>query len=479
VRQHTPYVALPGCGQECPLHRDGPMRKAQLTRHGVVALLAMLFLVLFAALAVGIYAETNTNSMVANNEKNGTISLTAAESGMDFMHYQLSLIKVPPTTPQDQIFSYVADHLKTNMEGTANLGTNTVALTSSTVTIPANPNAYIKVDTNGAQFRATIESIGQQIKVKTTGRFGTTVTSSRAVQMNYQRTNMPTTIFDFAVASKGKVLMQKGALTSTTGVPSSIASVMSGKSTTPAVSVSGGTIGGDLSITAPGLATVTGGSVGGSTVPADIIANHTHIVGTPEFPIIDTTVFKPYAVNTYSSGSLLKNVRIPPNANPKFTGGATIQGLLYIESPNTVEFRGNVQLQGFIVFENKGNSATNMIDMRGNFSQVPLPAGAEFDPIRWMTGISLLAPTAKIVISGSVDSFLKGNVILGTFSNGGSADWSFDKGSLITLDPGDSAIFNGKTVKFASTGQLNLPTAGLKYSSYFSPDGVSYEEVKP
>ncbi|HEV8606878.1 MAG TPA: hypothetical protein VGQ99_16160, partial [Tepidisphaeraceae bacterium] len=313
------------------------MRKAQLTRHGVVALLAMLFLVLFAALAVGVYAATSTNAMVANNEKNGAISLTAAESGMDFMHYQLSLIKVPPATPQDQIFSYVADHLKTNLEGTANLGSNTVAVTSSTVTIPANSNAYIKIDNNGAQFRVALGSAGQEIRVKTTGRYANAAAANRAVQMDYQRKELPTTIFNYAVASKGKVVMQKGSVTSTAGAPSSIASILSGKSTGPAVTVSGGTIGGDLNITAPGLATVTGGSVGGSSAPADIIANHTHIVGMPEFPLIDTTVFKPYAVNTYSDGSMLKNVRIPPNTNPKFTGGATIQGLLYIEAPNTVE----------------------------------------------------------------------------------------------------------------------------------------------
>ena len=70
--------------------------------------------------------------------------------------------------------------------------------------------------------------------------------------------------------------------------------------------------------------------------------------------------------------------------------------------------------KNFIVFENKGNSATNIIDMRGNTSHLPLPAGAEFDALRTITGISIMAPTAKMVISGSVDSFMEGNVILGS-----------------------------------------------------------------
>jgi hypothetical protein len=274
--------------------------------------------------------------------------------------------------------------------------------------------------------------------------------------------------------------MQKGSVTSTTGVASSIASIMSAKGSSPAISVSGGTIGGDLNVTAPNLASVTGGSVGGTTILAQIINQHTHVVQQPEFPYVDTTNFRPFAVNTYSSGSTLKNMRIPAGTNPKFTGGATIQGILYIESPNTVEFRGNVNLQGFIVFENKNTSAVNMIDMRGNFSQTPLPSGAEFDVLRSIGGISVLAPTTKVVISGSVDSYLLGNVILGGFSNGGSADWTIDKGSIIALDTAsDAAVFNGKTVKFTATGQYNMPTAGLRYSTYFRPQSSSYDEVKP
>jgi hypothetical protein len=449
-------------------------------RRGVVAVLAMIFLVLFATLAVGFYASITATAVVAQNEKNGTISLTSAESGMDFIRYQLSLIKVPPTVPPDQIFSYVADHLQAALEGTPNLGANFVAVSSSTVTIPSNPNSYIKLDNNGEEFRATLEKVGQLIRVKTTGRFANATTSNRAVQLDYQRTELPTTVFNYAVASKGKVLMQKGSVTATPGAPSSIASIMSGKAAGQAIAVSGGTIGGDLSITAPGLASITGGSVGGTAVVSDIITQHTHIVGAPEFPIVDTTVFRPYATNTYSSGSVLKNMRIPANTNPKFTGGSTIQGILYIESPNTVEFRGNVQLQGLIVFENKNTSATNVIDMRGNFSQTALPAGSEFDPLRTIGGIAILAPTTKMVISGSVDSYLMGNVLLGSFNNGGSADWTIDKGSILTFDTSaDAAVFNGKTVKFSSTGSLNMPNAGLTYSAYFRPQSSSYQEVKP
>ena len=53
------------------------------------------------------------------------------------------------------------------------------------------------------------------------------------------------------------------------------------------------------------------------------------------------------------------------------------------------------------------------------------------------------------------------------------------QGILYCRVASDAAVFNGKTVKFTSTGQYNLPTAGLKYSSYFKPKGMTYDEVKP
>jgi hypothetical protein len=463
------------------LHREPPMHRfTPPTRRGVVAVIAMLFLVLFASLALGLYTASATNAIVSTNEKNGAISLTAAESGMDFVRYQLAKIRVPPTIPADQVFSYVADHLRDALEDTGNLGANKVTVTSDTVTIPGNPNAFIKMNGNGAEFRATLERVGTDIRVKTTGRYINASASNRAVQMDYQPTTVNTTVYNYAVAAQGGLVMQKGTIAATGGADSTIASVMSAKGSPPAVRVSGGTIGGDLNITAPGLAWVTGGSVGGTNLIAQIITQHTHVVEMPDFPYVDTNYFKSYAVNTYSGGSILKNIRIPANTNPNFTGGANIQGILYIESPNTVEFRGNVNLEGFIVFENKNSSTVNILDMRGNFSQAPLPPGDEFDSLRHITGVSVLAPTTKMVISGSVDSYLMGNVILGGFSNGGSADWIIDKGSVIAMDQGgDAAVFNGKTVKFTATGQYNMPSAGVRYSSWFRPRSSSYDEVKP
>jgi hypothetical protein len=79
-----------------------------------------------------------------------------------------------------------------------------------------------------------------------------------------------------------------------------------------------------------------------------------------------------------------------------------------------------------------------------------------------------------------VDSELKGNAILGTFANGGSGDVTIQNGSMLLMDDTvDSAVFNGKTVKFAATGEPTLPKGTLTYSTYFKPDPKSYQEVLP
>jgi hypothetical protein len=194
-------------------------------------------------------------------------------------------------------------------------------------------------------------------------------------------------------------------------------------------------------------------------------------------------VYRTYATNSYVSGaSLQKNVYVPPNTNPKFNGGDTVQGILYIASPNQVTFRGNFNLQGILVMaaSSAGQNSTDLLDFRGNVSQQPLPSSPTFDALRAASGVSILAPTAAITMSGSTDSLLRGNVISNTFGFQGSADIVVDNGTLMTLKEGtNSAVFSGKTVKFTSTGANNLPSQGVSFSQSYSPEPASYEELLP
>ena len=462
---------------------------ARRGRRGITAMLAMLFLVLFSALAVGFYAAVTTSAQVSNNDQRVAQAYLAAETGMDFMRYQLARVSIPPGTAQADVLTELEIDLRAQLNDTPNFAGKEVRKTGNVIQVPANPAHFIVTSADGSSgFRATITDWAGEIVVKIQGRHGKTANVGRAFQMDFTRASKPTTVFDYAVAAKGRVSMVKGTVT---GPPGNIAlgSIMSGKKTAPAISMSGGTVGGDLTVVAAGLASVTGGKVRDSTNPAYIMANYVKVTDSePDFPTVDTTVFEPYATNVnattaYSSGTVLKNTRIPAGTNPVFSGSATIQGILFVESPNTVTISGDTQLQGMLIFQNAGSTANNLINVSGNFTHKPLPNGLEFDSLRSISGIAILAPTAKLTITGSTDSILKGNVILGQFRNNGSADVTIDQGTLMTMDEPpagtETTVFNGKTVRFMSTGANNQPTAGLIYATYFKPKPISYQEVSP
>jgi hypothetical protein len=372
--------------------------------------------------------------------------------------------------------------LQQNINGTSNMHGQTVVKSGNTINIPGSPDQYIYLDsTNTSGFHVTITDWAGEIVVKVTGRYGIVNPTSRTITMDYTRESKTTSTFDYAVASRGMVTISKGTITSVDPNNTQIATVMSASTTSGAINMSGGTVGGDLNVVDGATASVTGGSVGQTSNTALIYRDHVHTVDNPEFPVVDTTVYKQYATNTYAAGaSTQSNIRIPAGTNPKFSGGDTVRGIMYIESPNTVTFRGNFNLQGFIVVENAGSESVNTLDFRGNVSQFPLPSGTQFDPLRSTTGVAILAPTTLVTMSGSADSYLKGNLIVGKFNYAGSADVQIDQGTLMTLSDGAlSANFAGKTVKFTATGANNTPNQGLSYSTYYAPKPSSYQEIMP
>jgi len=468
-------------------------------RRGAVAMLAMLYLVLFSTMAIGFYAAVTTASQTSNSDQRVTRAQLAAESGMDFMRYQLATVSIPPTTPPTTVggvkgvFDVLYDQLSVKLNPQTNFNGKPIAKVGNSIRIPGDLSKRVDVDADSG-FRASIDDMAGEIVVTVVGRHGTT-NVGRAFTLNYTRTEKESSIFDYAVAAKGRVVMSKGSISGVSGVTSDeVAQVMSAKGVAGAITMTGGTVGsatgGQLNVsladesstlTKEDLAKVTGGSVHGSTIASNILDQYTKVVDKPEFPIIDTSVFKPYATSVYTSGkTTLKNMRIPAGTNPTFTGNATIQGILYVESPNKVTFRGDTKLQGFIVFENKNTTAVNIIDQSGNFSHEPLPIGPEYDGLRSTSNLAVLAPTTRLTMSGSVDSNLKGSVIVGTFANGGSADITVQQGSMLLMDDTvDSGVFAGKTVKFSATGAPTLPKGTLTYATYFKPDPKTYQEVLP
>src|SRR3954447_16587916 len=149
------------------------MNKRNLKHRGMTAVLAMLYLVLFSALALGFYGATTTSSQMANNDQQIGKAYMAAESGMDFMRYELSRVTIPPGTPSNQVINALYANLQTQMNTSGNLGTQSISMSGNTIEIPGSSSATIKLDANSDnRFRATITDWAGEIVVKVDGLNG-------------------------------------------------------------------------------------------------------------------------------------------------------------------------------------------------------------------------------------------------------------------------------------------------------------------
>ena len=460
-------------------------RQLRRRRRGYVAMLSMIFLVLFSTLAIGFYEQTTTTMAMSDNDRRIAVAQLAAESGMDLMRYRLAHVQIPANTPPDQVINALAAQLAAKMNGSSNMGNDVVGLVGNVIYIPLDTTHTLKLDAAGTQrYAIAITAWGGDIVVRSTGTYVTVANNpiTRSISMDFTAKAIPTHSFDFAVASKGQIVLSKGAIGVTAGADPAIASLMSDASMSGSITMSGGSVSGDLNILKDATASITGGSAGGTSDISAIQVQHTHVVPDPSFPTVDTSIFVPYAVNTYSPGAgVQQNIVIPPGTNPQFAGGSEVDGIMYVKSPNTLTFRGNFTLKGFIVFENAGSSAINKMDFRGSITVSPVPPDPQFDPMRSVSGIAILAPTAAMTMSGSSDSLIRGNLLIGSFNYAGSSNVYIDHGTVMTFNTGaNSAVFNtSKSILFTATGEGNQPNTGLLYPSYFAPKPTTYQEILP
>lgn len=162
-------------------------------RSGVAALLSMLYLTIFATMAVGFYVSANTQTLIAHSENDAANALAAAESGSDFMRYEMANITMPYGTSPTNLLSNAALVLGNELNGTPNMGSATVSVANGAINIPS-PTGWITLDKNlKTRFRATItqKSPTSNILLITVRGGSTTSNSSRAVRMEYKPSFRP------------------------------------------------------------------------------------------------------------------------------------------------------------------------------------------------------------------------------------------------------------------------------------------------
>jgi len=450
--------------------------------HGLASLMAMLFLVLFSTLAIGFYASSTMSAQVATNDKALSRADAAADGGMQFVRYQLGQITVPPTVQTSGIMDAVAQQLATQLNGSANMKGHSVANQNGTIYVPASNDWMMLDSTLGMQFRAIITQSGQFLVVTVEG-CGVNTSLKKAIRVQFQKAPRAGAILDYGVASQGTITTG-GAATITGATDPTKGSVLSADMTSPTPVIIGGPmVSGDISMTNPAATAVIGAgtSVGGTSNPLQI-PQHIHSgITAPTFPVVDTSPFTAYATNAYVAGSsTLTNVYIPPNTNPKFTGGVTINGVLWIQSPNVVTFKGGVTINGVIVTDTTGafDATNNQINFGGNVSATPVSAldPSVYGGLTKLTGSFLLAPNYAVSFTGNFGS-ISGSIVAGQVSMTGNASGTVS-GSVIGLQDVPMTLNGSSSITISGTGTTNYPS-GLNFGNFFTPLPGTYVEIVP
>jgi hypothetical protein len=453
----------------------------------------MLYLILFSTLAVGFFAAFTLAVETAYNERGARRALAAAESGMEFIRFHLWSLDIEHDTPADELFDRVYEQLSTQLNGSANLNGGDISRTSDTILIPGDPTKYITLNDEGESFKVRIDRAGKQLVVSAIGltRGGeSTATLGRGVRLRYGIFERPSSIFDFGVASKSAIQMMGN--TAILGNPDpSLGSVLSTSSAAyPLVMGSNTEISGEVSFSNPDAWVDAGANaVINNEVGEPNWSDNIHHVEEPDFPVVDTSDYLPYATTTISGnpvGTQFVNIKIAPNANPTFAAGTEIWGVVYIQGPNQVTFAGQVSIHGIIVTENDaaGTYATNDIEFRGTVHADGVENLPQNDPrfegLHDMGGAIILADNFAVKFAGTADagdSAIAGSIIADSIQFTGTADATVE-GSIINLEPSSSVYFSGTSdVTIRSSGNKDQPH-GLYFGSRYVPLPGSYEEVR-
>lgn len=463
-------------------------------RRGLTSMLAMLYLVLFTTLAVGFYAATTTTVQLSANEAHGRQALLDAESGLDYIRYTLGNVDVAHFTDPSQIWPNVCTQIYNQLDGTANFGR--VQMPASGATSMPLPTVTLPT---GGQFTATLTKNGELIDVTVVGLDpGSNV--HRTIKVSFARATRASAIFDYGVASKSAISMGGKAMITGDAGNLSRGSVLADTSKSVPLTMTGNPqISGDFSFTnASGTPSYGGGKIAGYSTSDAQFAQHVHGgVLAPDFPTIDTSSFEKYVpAATAPAGAQVivgdppstrtnfTNVRVKAGANPHFSGGSVITGVLYIETPNNVTFSGGVTVNGVIVVQNNptGDTSTNTMTFRGNVAHNGVETLDSTNPafagLKDLSGSFLLAPTFAVDMKGTSNA-IGGTIVTSKLTIGGTAGANV-KGTVINLGGKDTDIVDltgTADIIVSSTGTTNYP-AGVTFGTHYAPLPDTYEELQ-
>jgi hypothetical protein len=461
--------------------------KSQLKKQrGIALAMALLFVAIFSSLAVGMFTLSGQNMLAARSLHTVNQARSSAESGLEVLRYYMSKIDIPGTTDPDGRFQSIVDAF-TETSLLPN-GFDCTPNEDGTVLSFGDMDAPIALGDNKA-FCAQIWDGGVNgVSISVTGTSGDI---DRTITSGFTYGTRKNSAFDFGVATKGPLALKSLSLT---GVNLRVESDVYIESalTNGALNIQNASIAGDVKIVNPNAyVTMSGGqsSIGGEAGAA-AIQNHVEIgVDSTEFPTPNAPYFEKYVNGTtlnsanvaaYQNNAVLENVRIAAGTNPKFTGNTIINGVLYIEQPNNVEFGGNVEITGIIVGDGSvtDNSQTNQLNFTGTVvssSVANLPQTSQYAGLHDETGTFIMAPGFGVPFGGNFGT-LNGCIAANGVRTYGSAGGVVG-GSIVNYST-EPMRLEGSDIVFNRSGITDIPKGfNQEWWIYYNPS--SYEEPEP
>jgi len=420
-------------------------------RQGAVLIVSMIFVLIFSALAVSMATLSGNNVQLASNQQKVNSALLAAQSGLQVMQYWLTRVTIPNSTVPSNYLSTIVNTLQNDLT-TNSISNISLSYDGSTITVPS----VLLTSAGDMRFEAAIRQLNDDtLQMDVTGTNGQI---TRTIRVDYNIEPDINPIFDFGIATKGPLNMQGSP--SVEGLNQSIEADVYIESANDDVALSmkgNSTISGDVSIFNPNASpsVSNSSSIGGET-GQDAIENHIFTASYTDFPVPNPGAFENYVENVFDSSTdtttnlTLENIRIPAGTDPHFSGHVILKGIIFIESPNIVEFTGNVDIIGIIIGDGDLNfpSDENQLNFRGNVdSHSVSELDSTFGDIRQETGTFLLAPGFSASFGGSFET-LNGVIAASGIEFFGNAGGTI-KGSVInysetpmSLDGSVDLVFN-------------------------------------
>lgn len=426
---------------------------------GVALVMSVVMMTLLMAVIVVLLNTSQKDIAKTNNQQSLFRARLAAESGLSYLRRHVEDCELTTATTVDLTLSGLYSYLLTNIGG---------------VTRPSSSIIVASRTLPTGTFTATIaagSTVGSTCDIRMTvvGKYGST---TRTLTLDYNRApGSRSPIFNYGFSSQGALRMTGISTITGKNDPSEANIFMATASTAEIIKLMGTScIGGNVfAVNSSAYVTDAGTncSVGGATGSA--IADHVYKgVQNIPLPTVDISPFvtgvsfTDVTSSTTTSSVTLSNIRVKAGTNPTFSG-CTLNGVIYIESPNKVKFTGTSNITGVIVTQTGTSDSSSEIDFSGGGyinSSANLPDLPEYRTVRSLPGTSLLAKGFSVKFTGNMTA-VNGTMAADTFSFSGSGSMDV-KGSIICYKDGEMVTVTGtQTILIDKSGDTTSAPPGF------------------